>query len=103
LHFLLDRPDLFKKILKTIDYIPENIPDMAKKTGNTQILEIISYEKLLNRQLKYINDVKIVTSFLADKDIDVDLFMEDLKQKFNMIRTVSIDLKHHLFNSTIVA
>ncbi len=87
-HFLLDKPDLFKKILRTIDYIPENIPDMVKKTGSIQILEIINYEKLLNCQLKNINDVKKVTSFLAEKDIDEDLFMEDLKQKFNIIKTL---------------
>ncbi|PHQ92150.1 MAG: hypothetical protein COB42_02330 [Sulfurimonas sp.] len=88
-HYLLDKPELFKNILRTIDYIPENIPNMVKKTGNTKILEIIDYEKLLNRQLKNIHDEKKVTSFLAEKDIDEDLFMEDLKQKFKMLKTVS--------------
>lgn len=86
LHFLINEPNLFKKILRGIDYIPEDIPEIAKREENTQIMEIINYEKLLNRQLKNTGDINKIIKFAVEKKVDIALFIEDLNEKSQAIK-----------------
>jgi predicted nucleotidyltransferase component of viral defense system len=79
--YILNHAELFIKILRSINYIPDGLVESVKNAGINTLLESINYERLLNRQLKNIDDRETVEYFAQEKNLDIERFCEDLTQK----------------------